>query len=314
MKKSILVAYELFDEQIEELQEIASNYEVIQSVNEDNATSVEIILGWDDSFQSLIEDEKSNVKWIQYPYAGVNKLPLKLLHEKGIILTSGSGIHRHSVTETTIGLLLGMTRNIVASARNQTQEIWDKDRPVYDLKNKTMIIVGAGKIGMQLGQVAQAFDMKTIGINRSGNPIENMDEQYTQDELPEMIDKGDIIVNILPLTEETHYLYDAEMFSKMKDGVIFINVGRGESVDTEALLKALESGKVSRAGLDVFEEEPLPSGHPIWSHEKILVTPHIAGNVESYPKQIYPLFVDNLRAYLKNQELPHNIVELKTGY
>lgn len=314
MTKSILVHQDLYSEQIEELKEVASDYEVVESIDETDPSTVEIIIGWSDEFTQWIEREDSNVKWVQFPYAGVNKLPLKLFAEKNVLLTNGSGIHAHSVSETAIGLLLGMTRHIVASAKKQAEEEWAPVPNLYELNDKTMMIVGAGKIGVQLGQIAKGFDMKTIGINRSGRDIENMDEQYVQKDLPDVIDKADIIVNILPLTKETVALYDKELFAQMKDGVIFINVGRGESVVTEDLIEALDSGKVSCAGLDVFEEEPLPKGHPLWKHEKVLMTPHIAGNVETYPKYIYPIFMENFKAYIEGKELPRNLVELDEGY
>jgi Phosphoglycerate dehydrogenase and related dehydrogenases len=314
MTKSILVVQELYPEQIDELKEKASDYKIVESIEEADANTVEIIIGWSDDLIPLIEDEASNVKWVQFAYAGVNALPLKLFTEKGILLTNGSGIHAKPVTETIIGLILGMTRAIVRSAKNQENKEWSHGSNLYELAGKTMLIVGAGKIGVQLGKVAKAFNMHTIGINRSGREIENMDDQYTQKELADVIHKGDIVVNILPLTEETTHLYDEDMFSKMKDGVIFINVGRGESVVTEDLLAALDNGKVSRAGLDVFEQEPLPEDSPLWNHEQVLMTPHIAGQVESYPKYIFPLFMKNFEAFEKGEELPENLVKLNDGY
>jgi Phosphoglycerate dehydrogenase and related dehydrogenases len=304
----------LYPEQIDELKEKASDYKIVESIEEADANTVEIIIGWSDDLIPLIEDEASNVKWVQFAYAGVNALPLKLFTEKGILLTNGSGIHAKPVTETIIGLILGMTRAIVRSAKNQENKEWSHGSNLYELAGKTMLIVGAGKIGVQLGKVAKAFNMHTIGINRSGREIENMDDQYTQKELADVIHKGDIVVNILPLTEETTHLYDEDMFSKMKDGVIFINVGRGESVVTEDLLAALDNGKVSRAGLDVFEQEPLPEDSPLWNHEQVLMTPHIAGQVESYPKYIFPLFMKNFEAFEKGEELPENLVKLNDGY
>lgn len=314
MTKSILIVQELYPEQIDELKEKASDYKIVESIEEADANTVEIIIGWSDDLIPLIEDEASNVKWVQFAYAGVNALPLKLFTEKGILLTNGSGIHAKPVTETIIGLILGMTRAIVRSAKNQENKEWSHGSNLYELAGKTMLIVGAGKIGVQLGKVAKAFNMHTIGINRSGREIENMDDQYTQKELADVIHKGDIVVNILPLTEETTHLYDEDMFSKMKDGVIFINVGRGESVVTEDLLAALDNGKVSRAGLDVFEQEPLPEDSPLWNHEQVLMTPHIAGQVESYPKYIFPLFMKNFEAFEKGEELPENLVKLNDGY
>ena len=128
------------------------------------------------------------------------------------------------------------------------------------------------------------------------------------------MNQADIVVNILPATKETYHLFDAQLFSKMKEGTIFINVGRGETVVTEDLLDALNENKIARAALDVFEEEPLAKDHPLWEHENVLITPHIAGQVERQLDYIYPIFIENLQAYLKNGELPVNFVELKEGY
>lgn len=314
MVKTILIIQELIPKQIEELEKLAPEYTIVQSIEEAEAHSIEIVLGWTDKLIPIIEQDISNIKWIQFPYAGVNNLPLQLFAEKGILLTNGSGIHAHSVTETTMGLILGMTRNIVESSKNQQAKNWIAPTNLYELKEKTMLIVGAGNIGEQLGKVAQAFDMRTIGINRSGSKIEYMDEQYVQKELPEVIGEADVVVNILPATEATKNVYDAELFSRMKKGTYFVNVGRGESVVTKDLLAALDEGKLQGAGLDVFEEEPLPTDHPLWTHEKVVLTPHIAGQVENYAKSIYPIFLENLKAFKNKKELPVNLVQMTDGY
>lgn len=314
MTKRILVIQELYPEQIKDLEEIASDYEIVQSLEDTDPSTIEIILGWSKDLIPFVESDDCNVKWVQYPYAGVNELPLETFINKNILLTNGSGITANSVAETTIGLLLGMTRKIVQSASNQEIASWDRGGEAYELSDKKIMIVGAGQIGVQVGRIAKAFNMHTIGINRSGSPIEHMDEQYVQTELEEVIQEADIVVNILPLTKETTHLYDKNLFEKMKNGVIFINVGRGESVITDDLIDALDQGKVSRAGLDVFEQEPLDAKHPLWKHKKVLMTPHIAGQVESYPKHVYPIFKNNLEAYLKGNELPQNLIALSEGY
>ena len=127
-------------------------------------------------------------------------------------------------------------------------------------------------------------------------------------------DQADIVVNILPATKETAQLFNADLFAEMKDDSIFVNVGRGETVDIEALIEALDSGKLSAAGLDVFKEEPLPKGHPVWSNEKIAMTPHIAGRVENYDASLYAIFQENLKAFVENEDLPRNVVVYETGY
>lgn len=314
MTKSILVLKELLSEQINELEEIAADYNLIYDIEKAKPEETEIILGWSEDVIPLIEANESIVKWIQYPFAGVNSLPLTLFKEKGIHLTNGSGIHQFAVAESAIGLLLGLTRHIMDSARDQLKKEWVDVRNLYELHGKTMMIVGAGKIGIHLGQIAKGFGMKTIGINRSGRDIKNMDEQYVQENLADVIGKADIVVNILPATDETHHLFDADMFEQMKQDVIYINVGRGETVDTEALLAALDKDKILFAGLDVFEEEPLPKGHPLWTHSKVLITPHIAGRVESYPKYLYPIIKKNIESFLADQQVTENVIDLGEGY
>ena len=315
MSKQLLVLYELMDDQIEDLKMCAKDYEIIFSVDEAKVDELEIVLGWWPSeLDSFLQDENNQLKWVQYPYAGVDELPLKLFEENEILLTSGSGIHTYAVTESAIGLLLGYTRGIVKAAYNKREEDWVDEKNLYELNGKTMMILGTGNIGQHLAQVAQAFGMKTIGINRSGREVENMDKQYVQEDLADVIGEADVVVNILPATKETRQLFNEEMFSKMKKESIFINVGRGESVDTEALLSALDSSHLMFAGLDVFEEEPLPKGHPVWSHEKIVMTPHIAGRVENYPKHLYPIFMDNFEAFTQGEELPRNLIALENGY
>lgn len=314
MTKAILVIQKLLPEQIEDLKKKAPDYKIIQDIQEAKPEEVEIILGWSNELLPLVEDEKSIVKWVQFAYAGVNQLPLDLFLEKGILLTNGSGIHAHSVSETVLGLLLGMTRHIVPAAINQKNEVWDGPANLYELSGKTMLIVGIGRIGVQLAKVAQALNMRTIGINRSGKKAEFMDEQYLHSELADVLHKADVVVNILPLTKETKHLYDEALFNNMKDGVIFINVGRGESVKTEDLLVALDNEKIKFAGLDVFEQEPLPKEHPLWHREDVIMTPHIGGNLENYPKHIYPLFLENFLAFSNNEEIPRNLIELANGY
>lgn len=313
MKKIVLLT-KLSREEKEEIKRIAPDYQLIEKIEKKDLSKTEIVFGWNQNLEESIAKEESGIQWIQYPYAGVNHLPLDLLDEKNIQLTSGSGTNAHAVAEAAIAMLLGLTRNIIRSSKQQEAKEWIRPEKGYELKGKTILIVGAGNIGERIAAIAQAFLMKTIGINRSGRKINYMDEQYRQNDLAEIMNQADIVVNILPATKETYHLFDAQLFSKMKEGTIFINVGRGETVVTEDLLDALNENKIARAALDVFEEEPLAKDHPLWEHENVLITPHIAGQVERQLDYIYPIFIENLQAYLKNGELPVNFVELKEGY
>ena len=312
MKKLALLP-DLSIAEIEEVKRIAPTYEIIGELDEDSG-DVEIVFGWDKNLEHLLKNNHANIKWIQFPYAGVNHLPLDVLNQQNIKLTSGSGTNAHAVAESTLAMILGITRNIIKTSQAQEESEWIVPEDRYELKGKTMLIVGAGNIGERIGALAQAFLMNTIGINRSGRKINYMDRQYRQNDLSNIISQADIVVNILPATDETHHLFDKTLFSKMKDETIFVNVGRGETVVTEDLLVALDQKKVAWAALDVFEEEPLPKNHPLWRHERVFITPHIAGQVERQLDYAFPIFIKNLESYLENGTLPENFVELNRGY
>ena len=243
MKIALLT--KLSAEEKKEIKRIAPDYELIEEIETKDLSKTEIVFGWNQHLEESIVKEESAIQWIQYPYAGVNHLPLDLLDEKNIQLTSGSGTNAHAVAEAAIAMLLGLTRNIIRSSKQQEAKEWIRPEKGYELKDKTILIVGAGNIGERIAAIAQAFLMKTIGINRSGRKINYMDQQYRQKDLENIIAKADIVVNILPATEETHHLFDSKLFSKMKEETIFINVGRGETVVTEDLLKALKIGRAS---------------------------------------------------------------------
>lgn len=211
-------------------------------------------------------------------------------------------------------MILAYTRGIQKSMKDQRKSIWDRNHPIIELHNSTIMIVGTGQIGTQVGKIAKAFGMKTIGVNRSGREVENMDIVVPQKNISNYLYEADIVVNILPLTDLTRYFFNKELFSQMKDGSIFINVGRGPSVKTSDLIDALNSGKLSFAGLDVFEEEPLPTDSPLWTMENVLITPHISGLARHFKKRLFDIFSTNLKAYVKGEDLPRNKIDYERNY
>ncbi|WP_018659383.1 NAD(P)-dependent oxidoreductase [Allofustis seminis] len=312
--KKILLLFEMPESQRQELKKIAPEYEWTTTLVPSDDT-VEIVYGWSPEFGTMLKDGGfKGVCWIQFPYAGVNQLPLALLGKRQIMLTNGSGIHTSSMTEVLFGHLLSYTRSFKKYTLSQQAHQWAYNEWSFDFVDKTMLVIGAGKIGQEVARVAKAFHMHVLGINRSGNKVENFEMIYPMKDLQNILPGADIVVNILPLTEETTHLYDSALFHQMKKGVLFVNMGRGQSVVTNDLVYALESGHVAFAGLDVFEQEPLPKDHPLWDMAQVSITPHIGGVVENYPKHIFAIFKENLKAYQRSQPLVRNCVDLKLGY
>lgn len=319
-KKGIWLLNDIKLEHLEKLKELAPDYEIINSNDGENdfsAEDIEIVYGWDKKKAEeakLLEKEDSQLKWIQVASAGVDYMDLDTLKNRSIKLTNASGIHSVPIAESVIGMLLAYGRKLQQAVMDQGQHYWREDQRLMELSGKTMMIAGTGNIGKELARLSKAFNMKTIGINRSGREVENMDRIYQQPDMIDHLEKADIVVNILPLTSETEAFFDQKMFGEMKEGTLFINVGRGPTVVTEDLIQALDDGKVAFAGLDVFETEPLPEDSPLWDRKDVLLTPHISGNAEHYNARLFDIFEENVRAFVAGEELPRNLVDYDKSY
>ncbi|WP_407371172.1 phosphoglycerate dehydrogenase [Carnobacterium sp.] len=318
-KKSILLIQETTKEQFQTLKELAPEYELIKGwetdLKEISLESVEIIYGWTGQYaQELLENNKSQLKWAQGKAAGVDFLDLEKLKQKNIILTNGSGIHSIPIAESVFGILLAYARGIQKAIKDQQTKTWEQVDKLMELHGKTIMIVGTGKIGVEVGRLAKAFNMKTIGVNRSGRDVEYMDQLIKQPELVDQVKQADILINILPHTDQTHYFFNQDIFSQMKEGTLFVNVGRGPTVKTDDLIAALNNGQLTFAGLDVFETEPLPEESALWDREDVLITPHITGIAEHFKKRLFAIFEENLKAYLADEKLPVNLIDYDQQY
>lgn len=298
------------------LKEIFSEYQVSTDYHDvSDLENVEVIFHWNKKMTELWKQGKfPKLKWVQVISAGVNSVPLSDFREKGVILTNASGIHKYTISEHVIGILLYQMRSLPKVVENQENKDWNQDVSIQQLYGKTMIIVGAGQIGRQLGKLAKVFGMKTIGVNRSGNEIEEMDQTITQERLKEVLGEGDIIVSILPQTPETINYFSKDLFATMKKGVQFVNVGRGTSVVEKDLLEALNNGTVSFAALDVFQTEPLNESSPFWDHENILITPHISGSVEHFRDALFAVMEPNARSYVTEGKVSVNKISYERNY
>jgi phosphoglycerate dehydrogenase-like enzyme len=275
----------------------------------------EIICGWNDSVQTEALDENAKLRWVQSWSSGIDSYPLELLEKHEIMLTDASGVHAPSVSETVLAMMLGLTRGIHRAVRNQQANEWNHGY-LSEMNGGTVAVIGAGMIGREVARLSRAFGMRVIGVRRSGTPSPDVDVMYDMSGLDAALQESDYVVNILPLTPETKHVFDAARFVQMKKTAYFINVGRGGTVRTEALIDALQSGAIAGAGLDVFEEEPLPAGHPLWAIDSIILTPHNAGGSTVRNKaRVVSLFVDNLKRYLADDTASMiNLVDYRKKY
>jgi len=266
-----------------------------------------------------LKDAKK-LKWIHSTAAGVAQLMYPELRDSGILVTNPSGIFSVPMAEHTMGLLVALARNFPESVRLQDrghwgqQEIWDRPQRLVELNGQLLLIMGYGSIGRELARRARAFEMRVWGVTRSGQgdpaPAERI---IPAAKLDEVLPEADYVVLAAPETPKTKRLMDAARIAKMKRGARLVNVGRGSLLDEAALIRALESGALAGAALDVTGTEPLAPDSPLWRAPNLFITPHTSGVSDRLWDRQTALLMDLLERWFAGREL-FNRVDFARGY
>ena len=255
------------------------------------------------------------LKWVQVLGAGMDYLEETGLLGKGVTITTSGGVNARAIAEFCILLMLQRIKQFPKRLQAQEEHKWLRFAN-DELRDRTLGIIGAGHIAQALAQRAKAFEMRVVATRRSYTPGEKLpyiDEVHPRDRMGEMLGHCDYVVVAVGLTPETRGMIGEAEFRAMKPGVFFINVGRGPVVDEKALLQALKSGHLGGAGLDVFEQEPLPSDSEFWGLPDVIVTPHNTGGMRDVSQRSTELFCANLQRYLNGEPL-QSVVLPEKGY
>lgn len=316
--RKLVITQNLGQGLIEKIKEIIPDWELVigkeRSIWSDHLNEAEIIVSWKKEMEEMISAQ-SKLRWLQAWSAGVNSLPLHELEAKKIHTTSANGVHAYPISETIFALMLALTRKIHTYVKNQQTKTWDHAGLNLEIHGKTIAVLGVGAIGRETAKIAKAFGMEVIGFRHSGKPEKYVDTMYTLEHLNDVLPQCDYVVVTLPYTKETHRLFGMEQFKLMKPSSFFINIGRGNIVVEQELIKALKDGEISGAGLDVFEKEPLDEGSPLWELENVIITPHTSGSTEHYTKRVIEdIFIPNLKSYMQGETPAINLVDYKKGY
>jgi phosphoglycerate dehydrogenase-like enzyme len=305
------------DKTMESLRQHSGGREVVyapeRSDMERLADSAEIMIGfgpWD------LPAKMPGLRWFQAWSAGVDGVvEHPELKNHPVIITNTSGMHRESITEHVFAMILARNRCFPKIFAAQKRHEWIDlvDPETHLLSGKTMLILGYGQAGEQIAIAARGFGVKVIGVRRRRGTSSPDLRIETLDKLPELLGEADYVVNILPFTLETQGVMGRKEFGLMKEGAVYVNVGRGKSTDEDALLDALRSGRLSAALLDVTAVEPLPPDSPFWDMENVIVTPHYAGMRPDYPQKALEITIDNMERYNRGEPLLH-VVNKETGY
>lgn len=214
----------------------------------------------------------TSLRLIQLTSAGFDRVPLDYIRTHGIELHNAAGVYSVPMAEFAVCGILQLYKQSRFFAENQTQHKWEKHRGLLELSGKRACILGCGDVGCEIAKRLHAFGCHITGVNRTVRVLPDFDEVFPLDKLAETAAACDILVCCIALTPETRGIVSEEIFGRLHDGAVFVNVARGALADGAALTAWLQSG--GHAVLDVFEEEPLPESSPLWEMENVLLTPH----------------------------------------
>jgi phosphoglycerate dehydrogenase-like enzyme len=254
------------------------------------------------------------LKWLQLPSAGADSYVRSGALPPQVNLTMASGVFGVPGAEHALALMLAFARQLHVHFRQQTQRVWRHNPHCLEIQDSTVAVIGMGDIGTEVARRAKGLGAYVIGVKRRpAARLPFVDELLTVDEMDRALERADFVVAALPLTGETEGLIGAERIAHMKRGAVFINVGRGRTVDEPALIEALASGRLEGAGLDVTAAEPPAADSPLWTMPGVILTSHAAGVSPKKAGRRAELFIANLERYLQGRPLL-NAVDRTKGY
>lgn len=275
----------------------------------------EALLTWSVTPEALARADR--LRWVQSVSAGVDRFLTPEFRARNIILTNTSGVHAINIAEHVLALMLAFARHLPQHLAGQRRHEWQhgaerNDGPFFELHGQTVLIAGMGDLGSALAERARCLGMEVIGVRRRPAASSPFREVATAD-LLSVLPEADHIVDTLPLTASTRGIFGDAAFDAMKAGAYFYNVGRGPTADTAALTRALQSGHLAGAGLDVVDPEPLPDSSPLWDMPNVIITSHTSGSSPKMLTRILSLLTENIRRYIDDEPLL-NVVDQVEGY
>ena len=278
------------------------------------AADAEVVLGF---VTPQLFAAAPKLRWVHAIASGVNRYLYPEFRDSAVQLSSEKGQVGPQLADHAFALLLAITRRVAAAIR-LGPEAWEQRRPLRmqqtELTGKVMGIVGYGGTGRAIAQRATGFGMSSIAVDRDALPgDDHVEAVWAMDRFNELLEASDVVAVCCPLTPETYDLFDREAFARMPRGSMIVNVTRGEIIDADALIEALDSGQLAGAGLDVVPIEPLPEDHPLWARDDVVMTPHAAGASQLRASRNIDRFCRNLER-LRSGEPLEGVIDKQAGY
>ncbi|MGD9997270.1 MAG: D-2-hydroxyacid dehydrogenase [Ilumatobacteraceae bacterium] len=282
-----------------------------QRVPDDDVARITIAFASDDLYPAGLPGffrvclDSRALDWVQVFNAGIDHPVFRMLMDKGARLTTGSGTSAIPIAHHVVMCLLALIRDLPASIARQHRHEW-QPRMIPDVEGRTLGVLGMGPIGSEVARLGSHFGMNVIALRRNVTGFE-MCETWTMDRLDELLGVVDDLVLALPLTPDTRHLIGERELLLMRPGSRLVNVGRGELVDEQAMIDALQTGQLGGAALDVFAVEPLPDDSPLWDMPNVIITPHNSGDSAMATRRVNELFVTNLGLWQRGEPLQNEV-------
>ena len=269
---------------------------------------------WDGDREELAAAWASlgRVRWIQTASAGVDGLLFPDLVGSDVVVTNARGVFDEPIAEWVIGMLLAFSTDTPTTLSLQREARWEH-RETRRLAGSRLVVVGPGPIGRAAARKARALGMEVAAVGRTERLDPDLGPVAPIERLLEVLATADHVLDAMPLTPATAEVFDAAAFAAMPSSAVFVNVGRGGTVDEPALIEALNAGAIAGAALDVFSQEPLPPESPLWSMPNVVVSPHMCGDHLGWEREVVDIFVDNAGRFARGEPL-RNLVDTRLGF
>lgn len=272
-------------------------------------------------------DRNPQLRWLHSQGVGVDNLLFPKLIDSEIIVTNNSGVQASNMAEHVLAMMLAFARGLPELIRAQSRAEWVQplraqvtdqtdfyEHPTFELGYQTLAIAGLGSVGRELARRAKAMGMRVTGFRRNpGHEVQHVDQLFGPENWRTMLDSADHVALCLPLTSETRHLIGESELDRMKSTAFVYNVGRGDSIDQDALIRALQAGAIAGAGLDVTSPEPLPADSPLWRMPNVQITSHTSGLSPHRWDRGIELLIKNIRRYQQGEPLL-NQIDKRAGY
>jgi phosphoglycerate dehydrogenase-like enzyme len=310
---------DILSEDSEKGKELAAKYPDFEIRTKDMRSTTQEDICWADIITGHPHPKMlkaaANLKWLHLQSAGVNGYDRREIYgNPDTIVTRAAGVHAVAIAEHSIAMALSLNRLMPQHYKNQRQHEWGLLKAKYEIFGSTALILGTGCLATEIAKRLGSFGCRVHGLRRDiSKPAMYFDKVYSTDSLKEAVAEADYIFNTLPLTEATKGIIGRAEFNLMKPRMIIINVGRGDTIDQQALIDALQSGKIYGAGLDVTSPEPLPPDSPLWDMENVIITPHCSAWSDNTDKRRGDCFLIQLEKFVKGEPLDGQI-DFDAGY